>query len=117
MHLDPSRTQPLTSSLFTVHGFFGLVSAPIIAHFADKSPNRKIPLLIALAGCFVGTLMIALTHSRMSPSSLLTTTTMVSCADNIDSRNPFYWTRFPSNFGVSSMGGRLCCDVGYSSRS
>ncbi|OJJ88496.1 MFS transporter [Aspergillus glaucus CBS 516.65] len=63
LHLDPSRTQPLTSTLFTVHGFFGLISAPVIAHFADKSPNRKIPLLIALAGCFVGTLMIALTHS------------------------------------------------------
>lgn len=110
LHLDPSRTQPLTSTLFTVHGFFGLISAPIIAHFADKSPNRKIPLLIALAGCFVGTLMIALTHSRMSPSSLLTPT-MFLALTILNSLNPFHWTRFPSNLGICSMGGRLCCDV------
>lgn len=69
LQLDPSRTQPLTSTLFTVHGFVGLVSAPIIAHFADKTQDRKIPLLIALAGCFAGTLMVALARSRMLPSS------------------------------------------------
>ncbi|BCR90467.1 uncharacterized protein ACHE_60353S [Aspergillus chevalieri] len=63
LQLDPSRTQPLTSTLFTVHGFVGLVSAPIIAHFADKTQDRKIPLLIALAGCFAGTLMVALARS------------------------------------------------------
>lgn len=64
LHLDPSQTQPLTSALCTIHGFFGLVSAPVIAHFDDKSSNRKIPLVAALVGCFVGTLMIALARSR-----------------------------------------------------
>ncbi|KAJ5904773.1 uncharacterized protein N7473_001689 [Penicillium subrubescens] len=63
LSLDQSRTQPLSAALLAVHGFFALISAPIIAHFADKSPNRKVPLLIALAGCFTGTLLIALTHS------------------------------------------------------
>ena len=63
--LDPSRTQSLTTALLAIHGVFSLISAPIIAHFADKTPNKKIPLLISLAGCFVGTVMVALTPSRM----------------------------------------------------
>lgn len=63
--IDPSHTQSLTSALLTLHGFFGLVSAPIIAHFADKSSNKRAPLLIALGGCIVGTLLIALTPSCM----------------------------------------------------
>ena len=63
--LDPSRTQSLTTALLTTHGVFSLVFAPIIAHFADKTPNRKIPLLISLVGCFVGTALVALTPSRM----------------------------------------------------
>lgn len=64
LHLNPSRTQRLTSALLTTHGFFSLVSAPIIGYFADKSPSRKIPLLAALAGCIIGTLLIAWTPSR-----------------------------------------------------
>jgi predicted MFS family arabinose efflux permease len=63
LHIDPSLTQSYTTALLTAHGFFGLVSAPIIAHLAEKTPSQKTPLLIALAGCFVGTLMIALTTS------------------------------------------------------
>lgn len=54
--LDPSRTQSLTTALLTTHGVFSLVFAPI---------NRKIPLLISLVGCFVGTALVALTPSRM----------------------------------------------------
>ncbi|KAJ5780516.1 Tetracycline resistance protein TetA/multidrug resistance protein MdtG [Penicillium paradoxum] len=60
LHLDPSRTQTYTTSLLTTHGFIGLISAPIVAHIAEKTPSQKTPLLIALAGCFAGTLMIAL---------------------------------------------------------
>ncbi|CRL20517.1 Siderophore transporter, RhtX/FptX family [Penicillium camemberti] len=60
LHLDPSQTQTYTTALLTTHGFIGLVSAPIVAHLAEKTSSQKKPLLIALAGCFVGTLMIAL---------------------------------------------------------
>lgn len=65
LHLDPSQTQTFTTALLTTHGFIGLVSAPIVAHFAEKTPSQKKPLLIALAGCFIGTLMIALAPSGM----------------------------------------------------
>ncbi|KAJ5520330.1 hypothetical protein N7463_000783 [Penicillium fimorum] len=63
LHIDPSRTQFLTSALLTIHGLFALISAPVIAHFADKASNRKTPLLVSLGGCIVGTLLIALTPS------------------------------------------------------
>lgn len=63
--LDSSQTQSLTTGLLAIHGIFSLLFAPIIAHFADKTPDKKIPLLISLAGCFVGTVMVALTPSRM----------------------------------------------------
>ncbi|KAI9930663.1 hypothetical protein MW887_011418 [Aspergillus wentii] len=58
---DPSQTQTLTTAILSIHGFLGIVSAPVIAHFADKTPNRKVPLLIALAGCLVGTVLVAST--------------------------------------------------------
>ncbi|KKK17328.1 hypothetical protein AOCH_002451 [Aspergillus ochraceoroseus] len=63
LHTDPLETQNYTTALLTIHGLFTLVSAPVIAHFVDKSPNRRTPLLIALAGCCVGTLLIATTAS------------------------------------------------------
>lgn len=70
LHLDSSQTQTYTTALLTTHGFIGLVSAPIVAHLAEKTSSQKKPLLIALAGCFVGTLMIALAPSGMSTSIL-----------------------------------------------
>ncbi|KAK2832013.1 hypothetical protein FQN49_006939 [Arthroderma sp. PD_2] len=63
LNIDPSQTQSLTSALLALHGFVALISAPIIGHFADKTPNRKTPLLISLAGCLIGTLLIACTPS------------------------------------------------------
>ncbi|EZF28736.1 MFS transporter [Trichophyton mentagrophytes] len=63
LHVDPSQTQSLTSSLLAIHGFMTLVAAPIIAHFADKTPNRRTPLLIALAACAVGTILVACSPS------------------------------------------------------
>ena len=65
LRMDASSTQRMTTAVLTVHGFVSLVSAPIIAHFADKTPNRKIPLLLALAGCFAGTVLVASTFSSM----------------------------------------------------
>lgn len=66
LHLDASRTQNLTTTLLTMHGFFGLISAPIIVYLAGFTSSQRIPLLIALAGCFVGTLLVASTYSRMA---------------------------------------------------
>jgi predicted MFS family arabinose efflux permease len=65
LHLDPSQTQRYTTILLSSYGFVGLVSAPAIAYFAEKITSQKVPLLISLAGCLVGTLMVALTSSCM----------------------------------------------------
>jgi MFS family permease len=70
LHLDPSQTQTYTTALLTTHGFIGLISAPMVAHLAEKTPSQKKPLLIALAGCFLGTLLIALAPSGKSTSDL-----------------------------------------------
>ncbi|KAJ5555175.1 Tetracycline resistance protein TetA/multidrug resistance protein MdtG [Penicillium sp. DV-2018c] len=63
LKLDPSQTQNYTTALLTSHGFIGLFSAPIIAHIAEKTRSQKTPLLFGLAGCFVGTLMLAFARS------------------------------------------------------
>ncbi|EEQ34560.1 membrane transporter [Microsporum canis CBS 113480] len=69
LKIDPSQTQSLTSSLLAIHGFMTLVAAPIIAHFADKTSNRRIPLLIALVACAAGTVLVACTPSRKALDS------------------------------------------------
>ncbi|KAJ5933310.1 hypothetical protein N7454_005639 [Penicillium verhagenii] len=63
LHIDPSQTQNITTALLSLHGLIALISAPVIAHFADKSPKRKLPFLISLAGCFIGTTLLSLTPS------------------------------------------------------
>ncbi|OJJ55932.1 hypothetical protein ASPSYDRAFT_134715 [Aspergillus sydowii CBS 593.65] len=63
LQIDPSQTQNITTALLSLHGFATLVFAPVIAHFADKYPTRKLPFLISLAGCLVGTLLLSLTPS------------------------------------------------------
>ncbi|KAJ5336609.1 Siderophore transporter [Penicillium brevicompactum] len=63
LHIDPSQTQRYTTALLTSHGFVGLVSAPVIAYLAEKTASQKTPLLFSLAGCLVGTLMIAFSTS------------------------------------------------------
>lgn len=59
LHQDPSQTQRMTSALLTLHGLVSAVSGPLIGHFADKMPNRKTPLLLSLAGCIAGTVLVA----------------------------------------------------------
>ncbi|KAJ5108563.1 hypothetical protein N7456_005238, partial [Penicillium angulare] len=61
--IDPSQTQNITAALLSLHGFITLVSAPITAHYADQYQSRKIPFLLGLVGCLVGTLLICLTPS------------------------------------------------------
>ena len=60
---EPSRIQGLTAELLSLHGFVSVISAPVIAHLADKVSNRKVPLLIAISGCVVGTYLVALCPS------------------------------------------------------
>ena len=64
--LSPSYTQTVTTAMLTTHGLCSLFSAPVIAHLADKFPDRKHLLLTSLVGCIVGTLMIAYTPSGMN---------------------------------------------------
>ena len=59
LQLPDTQTQRITTVILTTYGFVSMVSAPIIAHFADKTSNRRVPLLLALVGCLVGTLLVA----------------------------------------------------------
>lgn len=63
LHLDPSNTQRLTTELLVILGLVSIPSALIIGHFADKTASRKVPFLISLVGCTIGTLLVALTPS------------------------------------------------------
>ncbi|PGH27862.1 hypothetical protein AJ80_00412 [Polytolypa hystricis UAMH7299] len=61
LHRDPGETQSLTTGLLSIHGFVTLISAPVTAALLDKTANRKIPLLLSLAMCLTGTLLVAFT--------------------------------------------------------
>ncbi|PLB44415.1 MFS general substrate transporter [Aspergillus steynii IBT 23096] len=63
LNVDPSETQWYTNALLTLHGLVALMAAPPIAHFTDKTPNRKGPFLIALAASLAGTYLIAIASS------------------------------------------------------
>ncbi|KAJ6118612.1 Major facilitator superfamily domain general substrate transporter [Penicillium samsonianum] len=63
LHIDRSQSQKVTSTVLGLHGAISVVAGPIIGHFADKTPNRKAPLLLSLITCIIGTVMIASTHS------------------------------------------------------
>lgn len=63
---DPAVTQRFTTELLVVLGLISIPAAPIIGHFADKTTSRKIPLLISLVGCTIGTLLVAFTPSVWS---------------------------------------------------
>lgn len=56
---DPSQTQRLTAGVLTLHGLISAISGPLIGHFTDKLPSRRTPLLFSLAGCIVGTVLVA----------------------------------------------------------
>lgn len=63
LSLNPAYTQRFTTELLFILGLISVPSAPIIGHFADKTHSRKTPLLIALFGCLIGTLLVATTLS------------------------------------------------------
>lgn len=49
--------------MLAIHGAISVVAGPIIGHFADKTPSRKMPLLVSLASCIVGTALVAAARS------------------------------------------------------
>ncbi|CRG82820.1 putative MFS-type transporter C18,02 [Talaromyces islandicus] len=59
LHLRSDQTQRFTSISLALHGLVSVFGGPLIGHFADNAPNRKIPFLIALVGCIIGTFMVA----------------------------------------------------------
>ena len=59
LHRDFSELQWYTSAILALHGYVAAFSGFFIGHFADKSTNRRTPLVISLVGCIVGTSMIA----------------------------------------------------------
>ncbi|GES63327.1 MFS transporter [Aspergillus terreus] len=63
LRLPPPQTQRYTTAVLTVYGAFSTLSAPVVAHFTDKTPDRRTPLLRSFAGCIVGTTLLALTPS------------------------------------------------------
>lgn len=49
IQIDPSNVQAVTSALLANYALVCLVSSPIVGHYADKTTDRKTPLLVALA--------------------------------------------------------------------
>ncbi|KAF4153833.1 hypothetical protein CNMCM6069_000258 [Aspergillus lentulus] len=59
LHLDPSKTQRITSAALSIHALVCFVSGPVIGHLADKVSSRKGPLLLSVVGEIIGTILVA----------------------------------------------------------
>ncbi|KAL4916011.1 major facilitator superfamily domain-containing protein [Aspergillus aurantiobrunneus] len=66
LQIDGSHTQSLTSAILAIHGLIAIFAAPIVGHFADQCSSRKNPLLLSLAGCLAGTVLVACAPSLWS---------------------------------------------------
>lgn len=49
IQIDPANVQAVTSALLANYALVCLISSPIVGHYADKTTDRKTPLLVALA--------------------------------------------------------------------
>lgn len=63
LNTDPHQIQGLTSAILAIHGAVAVVASPFIGHFCDKAPSRKMPLLLSLGACILGTSMVAGSNS------------------------------------------------------
>ncbi|CAG8242091.1 unnamed protein product [Penicillium salamii] len=63
LHANQAELQELTSLVLAIHGIVSVFSGPIIGHFADKTSSRRLPLLLSLGACIVGTGMVACSTS------------------------------------------------------
>lgn len=59
LNIQTPKIQELTSSVLAIHGALAMIAGPIIGHFSDQTPNRKVPLILSLAVCISGTVMVA----------------------------------------------------------
>ncbi|KAJ5425175.1 hypothetical protein N7465_000245 [Penicillium sp. CMV-2018d] len=57
--VDPTHVQFYNSASLAVHGFVSMIAGPVMGHFADKNPKKKLQLLFSLIGCMVGTALVA----------------------------------------------------------
>ncbi|KAL4939187.1 hypothetical protein BDV06DRAFT_199356 [Aspergillus oleicola] len=97
LRLDPSHTQTFTTTLLTLYGLISLTSAPFIAHFADKTPHRKFPLLLSLTACATGTILVATSRTvwvlmvgqvlQSLASASVWIVAMATLVDNVDGKN------------------------------
>ncbi|CAG7920121.1 unnamed protein product [Penicillium olsonii] len=69
LNVPPSKIQEVTSFVLAIHGALGVISGPIIGHFSDRFPKRKMPLLLSLGVCIGGTCAVA--GARSVPILLL----------------------------------------------
>lgn len=59
LNVPSSNIQGVTSTILAIHGALGVISGPVIGHFSDRFPQRKMPLLLSLGVCIVGTCTVA----------------------------------------------------------
>lgn len=64
IHLDPSRTQAMTSTILAIYALASIIASPIIGHYADRVSSRKIPLLAGLCLELTATVAVAMTKNR-----------------------------------------------------
>lgn len=60
--LSPANNQTMISSLLAVYALTSIISSPIVGHFADKTSDRKGPLLLGLCAELLSTLVVASTR-------------------------------------------------------
>lgn len=63
LRVDTSHLQFYISAVLAIFGFVSVLSGPIVGHLSDRTPNRRTPMLLALAGSIVGTSLLASARS------------------------------------------------------
>lgn len=64
IHLDPSRTQAITSTTLAIYAFASIIASPIIGYYGDRVSSRKTLLLAGLCVEILATLALAWTKYR-----------------------------------------------------
>lgn len=59
IQIDPANVQAVTSALLANYALVCLLSSPIVGHYADKTTDRKTPLLVALAFELISAVTVA----------------------------------------------------------
>ena len=59
IQIDPANVQAVTSALLANYALVCLISSPVVGHYADKTSDRKSPLLVALAFELISAMTVA----------------------------------------------------------